>query len=204
MKITSEELRSISKENFKFSYLESYTWNDDSDFMFYRSSSGFLFYKINPCRLSLQYCLNNISELEGAFNLICEELIIRLPSQLNLDLSLFKDLGVYYVWELDLLNWGAKVKTPLNDYSRHEFMENKFDSLLKGKEKQIVSTLSDSIVYHLKREDSEGLCAFRIVDDSYYGIYLSNNHLPMRDFWQLCTLGLVEAKNKGAKAVVSR
>jgi len=193
----------VSKANYEYTYLEEYTWNDGAEFNFYQLDEGFLFYKINPCRLSLQYSFRELAKAESALKKLSDEIIIRLPENIYFDEGSFSNLGLYYVWELDLKTWRPAAGQSTHSYQRMENVSTQFDHLLKGKEKKILSTLSDSNIYHLKENKKEALCAFGLVGDSYHGTYLFNEKFSIREFLQLYSLGLLEAKTKGlARAVV--
>jgi hypothetical protein len=123
--------------------------------------------------------------------------VIKLPVDFDLNLSCWSSLGCYQAWEMNLKLWIPEVTM---DHSWSQYyccVEHEFDHLLQGPEKVMLSSLFGSMAFYGQTEKGEGLCAFRPMKDSYYGIYLTNRGLPVLKFLGICSQALLFAKKMG-------
>lgn len=202
-KVTADEIKEISSQETRKDdvcrYLESYTWDNESTYNLYSSNKGFLFYKDSPIRKNIQYSFANTNDFIEVLNFIQDSVIMKFYLNETLELDNWSYLGKYASWSLDFSKWRNSVATTQNIKIGHHYQTDEFDLYLSGKELQLLETLVDCHIVFGDNDSGSGLCAYRIIEDSYVGMFLANKGLKVREFLLLLKTSLEHSKVMGAK-----
>jgi hypothetical protein len=201
--VTADEIKEMASQDLRRDdicrYLESYTWDNESIYKLYQSKSGFVFYKDSPIRRYIQYSFADVGDLIKILNEIQDSVIMKFYLNETLELENWSYLGKYVKWSVDLSKWRKPPVHLQNIKVEHYYQTNKFDSYLMGKELQLLETLADCYIVYGEDQFGSGLCAYRIIDGNYVGMYLANKGLKIREFMILLGSSLESSKAIGAK-----
>ena len=201
MLFSGKELKNIiagfSRLPNEVQFLEPLTWEDEEKFQVFHSERALVFYVEHPYRKVVQFISKSETDLYNLLGYIPNDYVIKLPVDFDLNLSGWSSLGCYQAWEMNLKLWIPAVPMDHSWSQYYCFVEHEFDHLLQGPEKVILSSLFGSMAFYGQTEKGEGLCAFRPMKDSYYGIYLTNRGLPVLKFLEICSQALLFAKEMG-------
>jgi hypothetical protein len=198
---SGKELKNIINEFVhlptKVQFLEPLTWEDEEKFQVFQSERALVFSIDHPYRKVVQYISQSETDLYELLGSIENDYVIKLPVDFELTIPGWKSLGCYQVWEMNLRLWCPSMRIDHSWAHCYSCVEHEYDHLLDGPEKIILSSLFGSMVFYAQTDKGEGLCAFRLMKDSYNGIYLTNRGLPVLKFLEICSQALLFAKEQG-------
>jgi hypothetical protein len=198
--INSSELKDLLANrggaNSQLSFLEPFTWDEDASFVISFSDEALAFYRLNPIRMTVQYLARDEDSLLKLLNNFSHKVTIKLPPTLTV--PDWKEWYIYQSLKLDMRNWAVPFGLDFSWGKLRDNVGDEFNHNLTGPERILLRTLEDCTLIVGEKKNGFGLCAFRMIDQTYRGMYLFNQGLSVKDFSCLITQALSHCRGKGA------
>lgn len=187
----------LDPSRFEFSFIEPFTWEPEHEFLISETENGLAFYLLNPYRQILQYVVENGKHLPDLIREFNDNMIIKAPIGCDLSAGHWYPAGEYQPLKLDLREWAMPIGISADFGTFIPKLNTSHDHFISESDKDYIKTLIGSSAIVFESPERSGLCAFRMVSDTYCGIYLANQGLAIPGIMGLMAHALKTAITNG-------